>query len=114
MTGKPVLVASASDNVLFPDPASPVTMTRRPNANGIPSSQSVSLTCRLERAAYLPLTTTAPGRQSSAVRVQYLVVRRRAALILAALLVVAVGVFVWGAQALQPTHRQGASRKAHS
>src|SRR5437879_12149708 len=34
MTGKPVLAASASDNVLFPDPASPVTMTRRPTANG--------------------------------------------------------------------------------
>src|ERR1700724_1844401 len=30
MTGKPVLAASASENVLFPDPASPVTMTRRP------------------------------------------------------------------------------------
>ena len=34
MTGKPVLAASASENVLFPDPASPVTMTRRPSANG--------------------------------------------------------------------------------
>src|SRR4051812_10699532 len=33
MTGKPVLAASASENVLFPDPASPVTMTRRPCAN---------------------------------------------------------------------------------
>ena len=32
MTGKPVLAASASDNVLFPDPASPVTTTRRPSA----------------------------------------------------------------------------------
>ena|ERR1022692_4036164 len=34
MTGKPVLAARASENVLFPDPASPVTMTRRPSANG--------------------------------------------------------------------------------
>ena len=34
MTGKPVLAASASENVLFPDPASPVTMTRRPSDNG--------------------------------------------------------------------------------
>ena len=34
MTGKPVLAASASENVLFPDPASPVTMTRRPSADG--------------------------------------------------------------------------------
>ena len=34
MTGKPVLAASASENVLFPDPASPVTMTRRPSATG--------------------------------------------------------------------------------
>src|ERR1019366_9933966 len=34
MPGKPVLAASASENVLFPDPASPVTMTRRPSANG--------------------------------------------------------------------------------
>src|SRR5713226_6371602 len=34
MTGKPVLAASANENVLFPDPASPVTMTRRPSANG--------------------------------------------------------------------------------
>src|SRR6266566_1551813 len=34
MTSKPVLAASASENVLFPDPASPVTMTRRPTANG--------------------------------------------------------------------------------
>src|SRR6476659_1832996 len=34
MTGKPVLAASAIENVLLPDPASPVTMTRRPNANG--------------------------------------------------------------------------------
>ena len=34
MTGKPVLAASASENVLFPHPASPVTMTRRPNADG--------------------------------------------------------------------------------
>src|SRR5438876_11817325 len=46
MTSKPVLAASASENVLFPDPASPVTMTRRPTANGLHSSQSVSLTCR--------------------------------------------------------------------
>src|ERR1700730_1914076 len=30
MTGKPVLAASARAKVLFPDPASPVTMTRRP------------------------------------------------------------------------------------
>jgi len=34
MTGKPVLAASASENVLFPDPASPVTMTRRHSADG--------------------------------------------------------------------------------
>ena len=34
MTGKPVLAASASENVLFPDPAIPVTMTRRPTADG--------------------------------------------------------------------------------
>jgi hypothetical protein len=34
MTGKPVLAASASENVLFPDPASPVTTTRRPSADG--------------------------------------------------------------------------------
>src|SRR2546423_9396087 len=36
MTSKPVLAASASENenVLFPDPASPVTMTRRPTVNG--------------------------------------------------------------------------------
>ena len=34
MTGKPVLVASACENVLFPDPALPVTMTRRPTADG--------------------------------------------------------------------------------
>jgi hypothetical protein len=34
MTGKPVLAASASEKVLFPDPASPVTMTRRPSADG--------------------------------------------------------------------------------
>jgi hypothetical protein len=33
MTGKPVLAASASENVLFPDPAIPVTMTRRPSAD---------------------------------------------------------------------------------
>ena len=33
MTGKPVLAASANENVLFPDPASPVTMTRRPSAD---------------------------------------------------------------------------------
>ena len=35
MTGKPVLAASARENVLFPDPASPVTMTRRPSADGV-------------------------------------------------------------------------------
>jgi hypothetical protein len=34
MTGKPVLAASASENVLFPDPANPVTTTRRSSANG--------------------------------------------------------------------------------
>ena len=33
MTGKPVLAASERENVLFPDPASPVTMTRRPIPN---------------------------------------------------------------------------------
>lgn len=34
MTDKPVLAASASENVLLPDPASPVTMTRRPSTYG--------------------------------------------------------------------------------
>src|SRR5688572_12055840 len=29
--GRPVLAASARENVLFPDPASPVTTTRRPS-----------------------------------------------------------------------------------
>ena len=42
MTGKPVLAASASENVLFPDPASPVTMMRRPSASG-PSLIDVSV-----------------------------------------------------------------------
>ena len=45
MTGKPVLAASASANVLFPDPANPVTTTRRPNANGhrVPTRSARSL-----------------------------------------------------------------------
>ena len=30
MTGKPVFAASAREKVLFPDPAMPVTRTRRP------------------------------------------------------------------------------------
>ena len=34
MSGRPVLAASPIDSVLFPDPASPVTMTRRPTAGG--------------------------------------------------------------------------------
>ena len=34
MTGKPVLAASASENVLFPAPASPVTIIRCPSAKG--------------------------------------------------------------------------------
>jgi len=33
MTGKPVLAARERENVLFPDPASPVTTMRRPIAN---------------------------------------------------------------------------------
>ena len=36
MSGKPVLVASANESVLFPAPASPVTTTRRPMADGAP------------------------------------------------------------------------------
>ena len=41
MSGKPVLAASAIDSVLFPDPASPVTTTRRPSAAGSTHHSSV-------------------------------------------------------------------------
>ena len=41
MTGKLVLAASLSDSVLFPDPASPVTMMRRPSAIGFHPKRSV-------------------------------------------------------------------------
>ena len=34
MSGKPVLAASANESVLFPAPASPVTTTRHPMADG--------------------------------------------------------------------------------
>ena len=34
MTGRLVFAASARENVLFPDPAIPVTITRRPIAEG--------------------------------------------------------------------------------
>lgn len=36
MSGRPVLAASANEGVLFPAPASPVTTTRRPMADGAP------------------------------------------------------------------------------
>src|SRR2546421_4135651 len=43
MTGKPVLAASARAIVLFPDPASPVTMTRRPTSAGAASLINASV-----------------------------------------------------------------------
>ena len=47
---QPVQAASAMDNVLFPDPASPVTMIRRPNAIGAPPI-AASVTYGAVRAA---------------------------------------------------------------
>src|SRR4029077_15213053 len=46
MTGRPVSAASARANVLFPDPASPVTTTRRPIAIRDSPTSSVSLANR--------------------------------------------------------------------
>ena len=42
MTGKPVIAPRESEKVLFPDPANPVTMTRRPIAKAASGMTSVS------------------------------------------------------------------------
>ena len=66
MTGKPVLAASASASVLFPEPASPVTMTRRPSAGGA-SLIAVSVPHMSRQppavatAGYSPDSTPVPG-----------------------------------------------------
>ena len=49
MTGKPVFAPSEREKVLFPDPASPVTMTRRPIKAASLIEQSVSLKCCIRR-----------------------------------------------------------------
>jgi len=45
MTGKPVCAPRASEKVLFPDPANPVTMTRRPIVKAASDTPPVSLRC---------------------------------------------------------------------
>ena len=70
MTGKPVLAASASENVLFPDPASPVTMTRRPTPTGLHSSQSVSLTSSIGSYAISSARSARRRRLRPSVRVR--------------------------------------------
>jgi hypothetical protein len=45
MTGKPVLAPRSSEKVLFPDPANPVTITRRPTAKAAFDMTSLSLKC---------------------------------------------------------------------
>src|SRR2546423_874622 len=46
MSGKPVFAASEREKVLFPDPARPVTRTRRPIGMGASLIDPVSLKCR--------------------------------------------------------------------
>ena len=95
------LSASASDNVLFPDPASPVTMTRRPSANGasliavsVPHVPLVDPWHIRRRVTYISGRATSRGRLGSLLENGPL---RQAGHVVAAAVVIAALAMVIGA-----------------
>src|SRR3990172_11930860 len=76
MTGKPVFAASEREKVLFPDPAIPVTRTRRPIPKAAslidsqcPSSAVLGASTGRKQQPAPPGSGHKPGHETSAVRV---------------------------------------------